>query len=293
MEVPQFPQARDVLLEDRSWLSPLFWELQPRISELTFANVFLFRKVHEYRLTAVKDSVVALGKGYDGTDYFLPPFSGDIGAAALHLIDGGLTLYGADDIFIERYLKGRELLITEDRDNFDYLHIKEEMALLHGRAYHRKKNRVNYFMLRHRYLVEPYDRDRHLEGAQTLLAEWFRVRSAMEAGSVQGEVCGAAEALRLDRELGLQGIVVIVDGAVKGFALGEQLNGDTAVCHFAKGDLFIDGLSQFLDREFARLLFTDCRYLNREQDLGSESLRQSKLSYRPVELVKKYRVRLP
>jgi uncharacterized protein len=293
MEIPQFPQSRDVLLEDRSWLAPLFWELQPRISELTFANIFLFRKVHEYRLTSVQDSVVALGKGYDGTDYFLPPLSGDIGGAAVTLVDRGLTLYGADDLFLERYLKGRELLITEDRDNFDYLHIKEEMALLHGRAYHRKKNHVNYFMLRHRYEVESYDRDRHLEGAQTLLAEWFRVRSAMEAGAVQGEVCGAAEALRLDRELGLQGIVVIVDGAVKGFALGEQLNRETAVCHFEKGDLFIDGLSQFLDREFARLLFTECRYINREQDLGSESLRQSKLSYRPIELVKKYRVRRP
>jgi uncharacterized protein len=293
MDIPRYPNSREVVLEDRPWLAALFSELQPRVSEFTFANLFLFRKVHEYRLTMVQDAVVALGKGYDGAPYFLPPFSGDIGAAAIELIEAGLTMYGADDLFVERFLRGRELKIVEDRDNFDYLHLKEEMAQLNGRAYHRKKNRVNYFMLRHRFEVEFYDRDRHLDGAQALLEEWFRVRSAMEAGSVKSEVCGAAEALRLDRELGLQGVVVMVEGAVKGFALGEQLNRETAVCHFEKGDLFMEGLSQLLDREFARLLFTGCRYLNREQDLGSESLRQAKLSYRPVELVKKYRVRLP
>jgi hypothetical protein len=54
----------------------------------------------------------------------------------------------------------------------------------------------------------------------------------------------------------------------------------------------MEGLYQLLDREFNRLLFTDCRQVNREQDLGELSLRQSKLSYHPIELVRKYRARL-
>jgi len=53
----------------------------------------------------------------------------------------------------------------------------------------------------------------------------------------------------------------------------------------------MEGLSQLVNREFARLLFTECRYVNREQDLGEPGLRNSKLSYHPVELVKKFRVR--
>lgn len=301
MEIPRYPQSREIVIEDRPQLASLFLELQPRISELTFANLFLFRKVHDYRLTLVRDCVVALGKGYDCSPYFLPPFSGDAGAAALELIDAGLTLYGADGNFMERFLQGRGLEVVPDRDNFDYLHLKEEMGNLAGRAYHRKKNKVNYFMLRHRYDVEFYDAEKHLDGALALLEEWRRVRSAMGsrpvegegAESLEGEVAGAAEALRLQNELGLSGIVVKVDGGVKGFALGEQLNRETAVCHFEKADLFMEGLYQLLDREFCRLLFTDCRYLNREQDLGIELLRQSKLSYRPIDLVKKYRVRRP
>lgn len=290
MEIPRYPQARGILLEDKQLLDPLFLELQPRVSELTFANLFLFRTVHDYRLTLVRDAVVVLGRGYDGSPYFLPPLSGEIGAAAGELLDAGLTLYGADDPFVERYLRTGGLEVVPDRDNFDYLHLKEEMALLSGKEYHKKKNRVNYFTLRHRHVVEFYER-RHLEGALALLEDWRRVRQSMAPGSAQGEVEGAGEALRLHAELGLSGVVVLVEGAVRGFALGERLNSTTAVCHFEKGDLFMEGLSQLLDREFSRLLFTDCRYLNREQDLGELSLRQAKLSYRPIELVKKYRVR--
>jgi len=52
-------------------------------------------------------------------------------------------------------------------------------------------------------------------------------------------------------------------------------------------------LYQLVNREFARLLFQECRYLNREQDLGDMGLRSAKLSYHPVELVKKYLVKCP
>ena len=292
MEIPHYPQSREIRLDDKPLLDRLFLELQPRISELTFANLFLFRRVHDYRLTLVGDAPLALGRGYDGSCYFLPPFSGDVAAATRELLDAGLTLYGADDPFVERHLQTGGLEVVPDRDNFDYLHVKQEMAQLSGKEYHKKKNRVNYFTLRHRYSVEFYGPS-HIEGALALLEEWRRVRLSMGPSSVQGEVEGAAEALRLHDRLGLSGVVLLVEGAVKGFALGERLNRSTAVCHFEKGDLFMEGLYQLLDREFSRLLFTDCRYLNREQDLGQESLRQAKLSYRPVELVRKYRVRRP
>ncbi|HJV66621.1 MAG TPA: phosphatidylglycerol lysyltransferase domain-containing protein [Geomonas sp.] len=289
MDIPHYPQSRPIQLDDKPLLDAFFEQIQPRISELTFANLYLFRKVHDYRLTMVGDAVVALAKGYDGSAYFLPPLSGDRPGVARQLIGQGLTLY-ADDLFLQSLPGSEGLEAVADRDNFDYLHLKEEMATLSGRDYHRKKNRVNYFTVRHRYEVEVFE-PRHLEGALALLEEWRRVKMAMGPKSVEGEVAGASEALRLHRELGLSGVVVLVEGVVKGFALGECLNRETAVCHFEKGDIFLEGLYQLLDREFSRLLFTGCRYLNREQDLGVDSLRQAKLSYRPVELIKKYRVR--
>ncbi len=83
--------------------------------------------------------------------------------------------------------------------------------------------------------------------------------------------------------------MVLVEGAVRAFVLGEKLNDATSLCHFEKADPFLEGLYQLADREFNRLLYADCSWVNREQDLGEPNLRESKLSYHPVELVKKFR----
>ena len=56
MEIPPYPESRPIGLEDKPLLDRLLRELQPRISELTFANLYLFRSVHHYRLTRVGDA---------------------------------------------------------------------------------------------------------------------------------------------------------------------------------------------------------------------------------------------
>lgn len=290
--IPQYPASRSLELGDKPLFDVIFVRLQPRISELTFANLYLFRNAHDYQLTMVGDSLVVLGKGYAGGEYFLPPLSGDVDGALARLFGDGLTLYGADERFVERYLRGKGVEIMEDRDSFDYLCLRQELAELAGNRYHKKKNRVNYFTVRHAYTVEPFS-DHHLAEALALLDEWCRVRTGIESPSIRQEVEATREALRLAGVLGLDGLVVLVEGVVKAFTVGERLNADTSVCHFEKTDPFMEGLPQLVDREFNRRLFTDCTYTNREQDLGEPGLRAAKLSYHPVELVRKFRAGKP
>ncbi len=290
MDVPRYPASRSLDISDKPLLDDVFGRLQPRVSELTFANLYLFRNAHAYRLTMVGDALVVLGKGYGGEDYVLPPLTGDITGAIGVLFGGGFTLYGADEAFAQGYLRDERIEAWEDRDNFDYLHLRAELAELPGNRYHKKKNRINYFASRHAFSVEPYA-DRHLAGSLRLLDEWQRVHAYPQSHSLALETEAAREALGVTRELGLQGVVILVGGAVRAFALGEKLNDATSVCHFEKADPFLEGLYQLVDREFNRLLFTDCTWVNREQDLGEPNLRESKLSYHPVELVKKFRAR--
>ena len=290
MQIPVYPKARPLDLSDKPLLDSLFQKLQPRISELTFAGLYLFRAAHYYQLTLVGDALVILGKGYDGRDYFMPPLNGDVSAALETLFDDGQLLYAADETFVSRYLDIAGLQIIEDRDSFDYLYLREELATLPGNRFHKKKNRITYFLSRHVHRVEVYQ-DRHRDGCLALLEEWRG--HARNAGTAQLrlEVEANAEALMHVDELGLEGLVVMVADAVRAFVLGEYLNPETAVCHFEKTDPFMEGLSQLINREFSRMLFTDCRYVNREQDLGDQGLRNAKLSYHPIELVKKFMVR--
>ena len=289
MQIPSYPSSRQIELHDKPHLDALFLQLQPRVSELTFANLYLFRHAHHYRLTMVKKSLVILGTGYSGEDYFLPPLGGDIFNALNFLFARGHVLYGADEGFVATFLQGDEgFCCREDRDAFDYLYRREDLATLSGNLYHKKKNRVNYFTKRHSFRVETYS-DTYLDGTMALLEEWRRVRSNDDNLSLEAEVEAAADGLEKAEQLGLEGVVVLVEGQVRAYALGEKLNSNTSVCHFEKGDPFLEGIYQVVDQEFSRQCFVDCTFLNREQDLGEPSLRKSKLSYHPVELVKKYR----
>ncbi|AAR34372.1 DUF2156 domain-containing protein [Geobacter sulfurreducens] len=289
MEIPCHPDSRPLALADKPLLDALFTELQPRVSELTFANLYLFRGIHDYRLTRLGDALVVLGRGYGGEAYALPPLSGDVTGALRTLLADGFTIYGADDTFLERHGADAAITVEEDRDGFDYLYLRSDLADLPGNRFHKKKNRINYFAARHPFEVRVFGPD-HRQGCLALLDEWRRVRDAAGSTSLDPETAAAAEAVTLSAELGLEGVVIAVEGRVGAFALGERLNRETAVCHFEKSDPFMEGISQLVNREFCRL-FTDCTFVNREQDLGEPGLRTAKLSYHPVELVRKFWLR--
>ena len=290
MEIPSYPGSRPLDLADKPLLDTKFSVLQPRVSELTFAGLYLFRAAHDYRLTMMGGSLVVLGRGYSGERYCMPPLDGDVSGALEVLWDDGLDVYGADETLAERCLKRGGVTADEDRDAFDYLYLREELAILPGNRFHKKKNRINYFAVRHDYDVAPFS-EQYRAGCRELLEVWKTVAAGEEKPSFGLEIEAAAEAVEKAGLLGLEGVVVTVAGEVKAFSLGERLNIETAVCHFEKTDPFMEGLSQLINREFSRNMFNDCRFLNREQDLGDSGLRGAKLSYHPIELVKKFRIR--
>ncbi len=291
MEIPVWPASRPLDIADKQYFDLVFDQLQPRISELTFAGLYLFRTAHDYSLSMIGDSIVVAGRGYDGARYCLSPLGGDVSLASRQLLEEGLELYGGEESFVPRFLEEVGCEKIEDRNSFDYLYLREEMATLPGNRFHKKKNRINYFTARHDHEVHLYTPENRC-GCLQLLDEWGRVAEVEGNRSFELEMDATSEALMQADALGLKGVVVMVEGRVRAFAVGERLNRETAVCHFEKADHFMEGLSQLINREFARLLFTDCRYVNREQDLGEPGLRNAKLSYHPVELVKKFRVRL-
>lgn len=288
MKIPPYPKSRALLIEDKTLLDRIFKDLQPSVSELSFAGLFLFRTAHDYRLTMIEDSIVLIGKGYDGNEYFLPPICGNIQNALTVLFNDRLTLYGADETFAGDYLTGSDIRVTEDRDSFDYVYLREELAVLPGNRFHKKRNRISYFSNRHSYQVSHYA-DNFRSGCLELLDSWKQAARRTDSRSLAMEVEAATEAIYNHKALDLIGIVILVEEKVSAFALGEKLNSDTVVCHFEKADPFMEGIAQLANREFARLLFTDCIYLNREQDLGEDGLRKAKLSYHPVKLLKKFR----
>ena len=99
-----------------------------------------------------------------------------------------------------------------------------------------------------------------------------------------------ALALRHYDEMGFVGGLLRVGGKVIALTLGEPLNRRVFVTHFEKADTDYEGAYTMINRQFAVHRLADYEYINREEDMGLESLRKAKLSYHPDILLKKYRV---
>lgn len=287
MEIPSYPASRPLELSDKHVLDRLLKEMQPRMSELTFAGLFLFRHAHEYRVSQLFNSVVISATGYDGIPYVLPPLGGNAGQTSEHLLDNGITMYCSDHELANWHLDTQRIESIELRNSFDYLYLRSELAELPGSKFHKKKNRISYFTNRHQYTVEQFTAQ-HSDSCQQLLNRWALSYGEPENASLHKEITATAEALQFAEQLGLSGIIICVNGHIAAFTLGEQLNNNTAVCHFEKADPFIEGLYQLINREFAKMYVHPCTYINREQDLGNAGLRNAKMSYHPLEYVRKY-----
>lgn len=264
-------------------LTPLFKKLEEGISEFTFASIYLFRDARGYKITQLEDDQIIITGRNGAQGFFMAPF----GLPENALLDELFTSHGSMMAVPEdkaRKLESRGYEVREDRDNFDYLYRTEELARLQGRQLHRKKNLVNAFIRNYRYEGRPL-LDEYISDALQVLEEWRADRKD------PADYGAAREGLERCNELVLCGGIYYVNGSPAGYTLGEEIAaGRMFVIHFEKALNRFKGLYQFVNMSFAAILPDNYTYVNREQDLGNEGLRQAKLSYKPVGFVKKYRV---
>ena len=290
---------RELLLEDKPFFDELFKAEDPDISEYTFSNLFVWRRprgilVRRDAATAVLTAV------YEGKYFILPPLGfPDIVSAyrgMFRAFRGDANFGGALKI-PERHAAGlREagFVLEEDRDNFDYLYSTDDLASLKGRHYDGKRGFLRKFYDNYESEFTTYT-VRYKEACLKLTREWAARKTPSASPSDVRGFQDEFEAVRdyLDHlaELHCCGCILTVDDKVVAFTFGEQLNHDTFVIHFEKGDTDYSGVYQAVNQQFVRnAVLGRCPFVNREQDMGIEGIRKAKMSYRPVKFVAKYRI---
>ena len=94
-------------------------------------------------------------------------------------------------------------------------------------------------------------------------------------------------------EVEMRGGALRVNGEIVAFTVGEPvgMRQDTLVVHIEKAFSDIQGAYTMINQQFAIHEGKGFQYMNREDDVGEEGLRQAKLSYKPVFLIEKGVVR--
>ena len=180
-------------------------------------------------------------------------------------------------------------VLERDRDYDEYVYEREKLTYLSGRALHKKKNHLNYFYKNYRYETRPLQRE-DLKEVLDLSDEILAARSYTE-DEEQSLTIEKAAIWEMMEHLGdpdVYSVGIYIKGKLEAFAIGERLNKDTAVEHFEKANDHIRGLYQAVCSEFCKILPEDIVYVNREEDMGLENLRQAKEALRPHHMVEKY-----
>jgi hypothetical protein len=284
--IGSYPNLTEIELTDLPELAPRLRALTDGLSELTFAGLYCFRNGHGYRVGRVEDGTLVLSGTDKGQPFFLCPFGLPEQQLLDELFARFTTLKLATELQAQR-LREAGHDVVEDRDNFDYLYHRADLATLAGRAYQKKRNLVHAFEKSNNYQAQPLTRDR-VPHAIEILETW------KASTKDQADYAPSLDALHHADAFGLHGRVYYVEGKPAGYTLGEPLgDGSTFVVHYEKAVPNVKGLYQLINMEFARSLPGSILLMNREQDLGDPGLRQAKLTYRPSGFIKKYRVRRP
>lgn len=182
---------------------------------------------------------------------------------------------------------GDRITYTYDRDSSDYIYKTTDLIEFKGKKFHGKRNHIKRFMETD-WSFEQLTEDK-IDECVFFTAEFYN-RVGENYGSAAVEQFAIHTFLMNMKALGIQGGILRQNGGIVGISLGEPLNSDTYVVHIEKARNDLNGAYPTLCREFAKAYAADYEFINREEDMGREGLRTSKLSYHPRYLLNKYSV---
>jgi uncharacterized protein len=276
-----------IYLKHHDCLTDRFHQMNLQISDYTFANVYLFRKISNYEFLTMDCGLFVSGQNKQQQRYIMPlndPHNCDIKTFN--------EILGKRDFFFPipqewlPYFPENKFVISFDESESDYIYFTENMASFKGKQYVRHRNHLHQFLS----LYVPEDESissSNFQDAMSVLQEWQN-DSGLTPDKTDFEQC--KEALQKFAGLALWGTIYYINAKPAGFIIGEALNADTFCLHFAKASTKYHGIYEFMFNDTAKKLRSQYKYLNLEEDMGNKNLRRTKSSYGPEMLLKKYRV---
>lgn len=294
-------QFKTLTLQDKSWVDRIVLAENSPSADYNFGNIYIWDKRYRQLICPFEGRLLVKLR-YEGKPTFVFPIgTGPLEPAVEALREFAafrgtpFTLRGLTERHVaqlEAAYPGR-FELREDETCADYIYLAEKLATYAGKALHGKKNHCNRFEAENDWDFVPLTREL-IPGCLDMLDMWTEENLSRLDGSVHYEHDAIIRAFAAYEKLGLEGGVLRSGGKIVGFSLGEMTSADTFDVHFEKADVNLNGAYPMVCRELTRRMMAAHKglvYMNREDDMGLEPLRRSKLSYKPEYLLKKYTAR--
>lgn len=296
-------EFKPVTLKDKKWIDEIVMSENSRSADFNFGNIYIWDRQYSQLVARFGGRMVTQIRNKGCPSFAFPVGAGDLVPVIEELkeysfnMGCALRLYGVEEKnvgLLEEHYPGC-FEYTQQPDYSDYIYKTENLTCYKGRSFHGKKNYCNRFEKSHPYWAfVPITRE-IIPLCLDMLSVWEEKNRDRLDKSVTFEHDAAIRAFAAFEELGLEGGALFDgDGNLTGFSVGEMCSPDCFDVHFEKADYDDAGAYPMVCREMSKLVLKnhpEAVYINREDDMGIEGLRQSKLSYCPEYILNKYTAR--
>jgi len=267
-----------------------------RDNNLSICNLCSWHFISESSYALLNHQLIIRFRTREGLPIYSLPFGKGETTSTIRLLEEEahnnhqpLLFFGAQPFLKDNLKKYTHLSFeyTCNRDHFDYLYYRKNLAELKGNNYQPKRNYINRFRKKYPdYQYTPLTTE-ILPHCLKLAEKWCETHNCKENFNLQAEQQSMQFAIENFNALGLYGGALWFNQKIIAFTYGSSINYDTFCIHIEKADTRFDGAYTVINHEFASRIPEYYTYINREEDLGISGLRKAKLSYYPALLLEK------
>lgn len=300
--ITQFPDFRPITIESRETIEKYTSKFDP-YSDFNFFSLFAWDTTNERLFCELNGNLVVLITEYN-TEEPLLSFLGNNKPTETAL---SLLKYAEQNNLLAtlRYIPEistvdmdeARLIIQEDRGDFDYIFSVSAMNSLVGKKYKNKRQLHKWFISDNPDAVFVHKDISCITNKQEIedtIKQWEeKKQSDKKDYDLEHEIIAIDRLLQVKGDGLLKVFSVVLNGKIIAFSIDEILSNGFAISHFSKADTSHRGVNEFLNTGITNFFLEHGVELwNWEQDLDLEGLRYSKMLYRPVSFLKKFRVEL-
>lgn len=291
-------EFKEPKIEDKQWVDECLKHANSLNCEYSFGNVFVWKNVYNTKICHYKDFFICRWGKNNDISYSLPLGEGNFTEAINEIINDAKALgtvpniYGVTDgylVMLKESFTGKFDYKYDDAFS-DYVYSTEKMANLIGKKYHGKRNHINNFKKNYPNWSFEIINESNIPDCIEFHTKWIkqRVENAENDEDFSLEFEAVLCAFENYDDLGFIGGIIRADGEVVAYTMGEpNMMNNCFITHFEKANADIQGAYPIINQEFTKNCLTEYEFVNREEDLGLESLRKAKQSYYPEILLKK------
>ena len=185
----------------------------------------------------------------------------------------------------------KEISWKTNRDDCDYIYLKDNLALLPGSNYQKKRNHVSRFnrIYGDDWEFKEFPQNDIVKDILFVAQKWYQEKNGDDIPVLKLELESIVQALENAELLRFTGGVLYIKGKPAAMTLAAPVSDSLLDVIYEKAieEYEKNGAYAVINQQFAKRC-DRYLYLNREEDMGVEGLRKAKLSYKPSIILEKF-----